>query len=75
MSHVFESQTLLDIHVSYKVLPADPEHDLPQQVDITDAYVLVHGPRAKKPRKVHVLGALDESAIINLEDEIQETLS
>jgi len=74
MSHVFESQTLFNVHIRYTILPPDPEHFLPQQVEITDAYILVHGPRAKKPRKVRVLGALDESAIINLEDEIQETL-
>jgi len=74
MSHVFESQTLFDIHVRYSVLPQDPDFDLPQQIDITDAYILVLGPRATKPRRVRVLGALSESALINLEDEIQETL-
>lgn len=74
MSPVFETQTMLDVHVVYDVLPEDPEHDLPRQIDITDAYVFVRGPRTNKSRKVHVLGALSESALINLEDEIAETL-
>jgi hypothetical protein len=72
MSPVFETQTLLSLHVRYDVLPA--ENDLPTQIDITDAYVLVHSTKAKRPRKVRVLGALSESDIINLEDEIQESL-
>lgn len=65
----FETQLLVDVEVGYDLLPA--QENLPDQVDIT--YVNVHTKDAKgKIRKVNILGALDESALINLEDEILE---
>lgn len=66
----FETQLLVDVEVGYDLLPA--QENLPDQVDIT--YVNVHTKDTKKGkiRKVNILGALDESALINLEDEILE---
>lgn len=67
----YSTQMLLDVEIGYDLLPA--QENLPDQVDIT--YVNVHTKDAKgKLRKVNVLGALDESALINLEDEILEAL-
>jgi hypothetical protein len=73
MSRAFETQQLFDIQVLYDILPE--EGDLPQQVDITSVAINVINPTTGKVRKVQVLGALSESDVINLEDEIQENLS
>lgn len=65
-----ETQLLLDVEVSYDILPA--QENLPEQIEVTQ--VIVHTTDQKgKTRKINVLGALDESALINLEDEIQES--
>ena len=64
------TQMLVDVEIGYDLLPA--QENLPEQVDIT--YVNIHTLGSNgKLRKVNVLGALDESAIINLEDEILES--
>lgn len=64
-------QLLLDAEVEYDLLPA--QENLPDQVDVKS--VLITTTNNGKTRKVNVLGALDESALINLEDEILEALS
>jgi hypothetical protein len=67
----YQTQLLLDVEVGYDVLPA--QEGLPTQVDIT--YVNVLTQSKGKIRKVNVLNALDESALVNLEDEILENLN
>jgi hypothetical protein len=64
------TQLTLDVNVQYDILPA--EDDLPQQIDITAIYLLLATQNPEKFRRVNILGALSESEIINLEDEIQE---
>lgn len=67
----YSTQMLLDVEIGYDLLPA--QENLPDQVDIT--YVNVHTKDARgRTRKVNILGALDESALINIEDEILEAL-
>jgi len=56
----------------YDLLP--PEGELPLQVDIQAVYVSLATPNPEKFRRVNLLGALSESEIINLEDEILLTL-
>lgn len=68
----YATQMLLDVEIGYDLLPA--QENLPDQVDITYVNVTTTDSRGK-PRKVNVLGALDESALINLEDEILEALT
>jgi hypothetical protein len=67
-----ESQLLLDVEVGYDLLPA--QENLPDQIDIKYINVVTQD-KTGKPRRVNVLGSLDESALINLEDEILEGLS
>lgn len=64
-------QLLLDAEVEYDLLPA--QENLPDQVDVKS--VLIATTNNGKTRKVNVLGALDESALISLEDDILEALS
>jgi hypothetical protein len=66
-----ELQLLLDVEVGYDLLPA--QENLPEQIDVKYISVLTKGKKGKG-RKVNVLGALDESALINLEDEILEEI-
>lgn len=66
-----ELQLLLDVEVGYDLLPA--QENLPEQIDVKYVNVLTKGKKGKG-RKVNVLGALDESALINLEDEILEEI-
>lgn len=61
-------QLLLDVEVEYDLLPA--QENLPEQVDVKKVVVITTND--EKPRKVNVLGALDESALVNLEDDILE---
>jgi len=67
----YTTQLLVDVEVGYDLLPA--QENLPEQVDINS--IKVHSLATNgRVRKISVLGALDESAIINLEDEILEAL-
>ena len=66
-----QTQMYLDVEVSYDILPA--QENLPNQVDIKQVIVHTIGHKGKA-RKINILGALDESALINLEDEILEAL-
>lgn len=69
---MISTQLLLDVDVGYDFLPA--QENLPDQVDIKFVNVRTVGANGK-PRKVNVLGALDESALISLEDDILEALA
>jgi hypothetical protein len=64
------TQLTLDVNVQYDILPA--EDDLPIQIDITAVYLLLATKNPEKFRRINILNALSESALINLEDEIQE---
>tara|TARA_R100000988_G_C3947604_1_gene139425 strand:- start:386 stop:568 length:183 start_codon:yes stop_codon:yes gene_type:complete len=59
----------LPIEVKYEVLPA--EHGLPLQIDILSIKVEVMSNKKRK-RKVELLHTLNESEIMQLEDEISE---
>ena len=61
----------LTIEVEYILLPA--EHGLPEQIEITSVGLDVVGP-AGKARRVELLHSLDESDILQLEDEIEDEL-
>jgi hypothetical protein len=67
-----ESQLLLDVEVGYDLLPA--QENLPDQIDIKYINVVTQD-KTGKTRRVNILSNLDESALINLEDEILEGLS
>jgi len=69
---MISTQLLLDVDVGYDFLPA--QENLPDQVDIKFVNVRTVGANGKT-RKVNVLGALDESALINLEDDILQALA
>lgn len=66
------TQITFDVVMRYDLLP--PEGELPLQVDIQAVYVSLATPNPEKFRRVNLLGALSESEIINLEDEILLTL-
>ena len=71
---VHKSSIDLEVDVEFVVLPA--MNNFPVQVDIKSVYIL---PRpssgvSKKPRKKDILNLLSESQIVNLEDEILESL-
>lgn len=70
MSDTSTTFLTLPIELKYQVLPE--EDGLPEQIDITDAIIMVTGPTGRK-RKVNLIHSLSESEIISLEDEIQET--
>jgi hypothetical protein len=59
----------LPISVEYAVLPA--LYGLPEQIEITSVGLDVVGPSGKT-RRVELLHSLDESTILQLEDEIEE---
>lgn len=67
-----ETQLLLDVEVGYDLLPA--QENLPDQIDIKYINVVTQD-KTGKTRRVNILSNLDESALINLEDEILEGLS
>lgn len=68
MSHVFKTQVLLDVTLKYDILPE--EDDLPEQIDVLDAWLTITNPETGKTRKVHMLHAISESDLITIEDEI-----
>ena len=55
--------------VEYEVMPA--EHGLPEQIDILSVSIKVKGKNGRT-RKVELIHTLDESEILQLEDEINE---
>ena len=55
--------------VEYEVMPA--EHGLPEQIDILSVAIEVRGKNGRK-RKVELIHTLEESEILQLEDEINE---
>jgi hypothetical protein len=55
--------------IEYVVLPA--LYGLPEQIEITSVGLDVVGPSGKT-RRVELLHSLDESTILQLEDEIEE---
>lgn len=61
----------LTIEIEYLRLPA--EHGLPEQIEITSVGLDVVGP-AGRTRRVELLHSLDESTILQLEDEIEEDM-
>ncbi len=65
---IHETTIGVNVEVDYKILPPEPP-DLPLQVDIVGIYLVIAGGKAK-PRRVNIMGALSESDIIGLEDEI-----
>lgn len=65
----YQTQILIDVEVSYDFLPA--QQNLPNQVDIQQVVVQSIGHKGNV-RKINIVGALDESALINLEDDVLE---
>ena len=61
----------MTIEVEYSRLPA--EHGLPEQIEITSVGLDVVGPTGKT-RRIELLHSLDESTILQLEDEIEEDI-
>lgn len=61
----------LTVSVEHALLPA--EQGLPEQIEITSVLLDVVGP-AGKVRRIELLHSLDESTLIQLEDEIAEEL-
>ena len=55
--------------VEYEVMPA--EHGLPEQIDILSVTIEVKGKNGRT-RKVELIYTLDESEILQLEDETNE---
>ncbi len=65
---IHETTIGVNVEVEYDILPPEPP-DLPLQIDVTGVYLIISGGKAK-PRRVNIMGALSESDIIGLEDEI-----
>jgi hypothetical protein len=72
MSQTYKAVLSLEVDVEYRVLP--PDGDIPQQIDITGVFTTVNNPDLGRVRRSNILHSLTESEIINLEDEIEETL-
>ena len=60
----------LDVEVKYQTLGAEPEHGLPEQIDLTAVSFTMQGKSRK--RKVDILQILSEQEVLSLEDEIEE---
>ena len=60
----------LDVEVKYQTLGAEPEHGLPEQIDLTTVSFTMPGKSRK--RKVDILQILSEQEVLSLEDEIEE---
>ena len=60
----------LDVEVKYQTLEAEPEHGLPEQIDLTAVSFTMQGKSRK--RKVDILQILTEQEVLSLEDEIEE---
>jgi hypothetical protein len=60
----------LDVEVKYQTLGAEPQHGLPEQIDLTAVSFTLPGKSRK--RKVDILQILTEQEVLSLEDEIEE---
>jgi len=63
----------IPVEVVYKVMPAVMKNGdpwIPEQIDIQKVILK----RRKKGRKIDVLGMLEESALLAMEDQISESL-
>ena len=60
----------LDVEVKYQTLGAEPQHGLPEQIDLTGVSFTLPGKSRK--RKVDILQILSEQEVLSLEDEIEE---
>ena len=60
----------LDVEVKYQTLGAEPQHGLPEQIDLTSVSFTMQGKSRK--RKVDILQILSEQEVLSLEDEIEE---
>jgi hypothetical protein len=59
-----------DVEVKYQTLEAEPEHGLPEQIDLTSVSFTMQGKSRK--RKVDILQILSEQEVLSLEDEIEK---
>lgn len=59
----------LDVEVDFDIIPPLDGPDIPLQVDIIGVYLRVASSQ-NKSRRVNILGALSESEVIAIEDEI-----
>jgi hypothetical protein len=59
----------LDVEVKYQTLGAEPQHGLPEQIDLTGVSFTLPGKSRK--RKVDILQILTEQEVLSLEDEIE----
>ena len=59
----------LDVEVKYQKLGAEPQHGLPEQIDLTGVSFTLPGKSRK--RKVDILQILSEQEVLSLEDEIE----
>ena len=59
----------LDVEVKYRTLGAEPQHGLPEQIDLTGVSFTLPGKSRK--RKVDILQILSEQEVLSLEDEIE----
>jgi hypothetical protein len=59
----------LDVEVKYQTLGAEPQHGLPEQIDLTGVSFTLPGKSRK--RKVDILQILSEQEVLSLEDEIE----
>ena len=70
---MFQTNLQLSVDIAFEVLPA--ENGLPSQIEITAVYLDATSKKSKSGKgRIDILRSLSESEIINLEDEIAETL-
>ena len=60
----------LTIEAKYQKLAAEPEHGLPEQIDLTSVTFTLPGKSRK--RKIDILPILDEQEVMYLEDAIED---
>ena len=72
MTNILKTSLTLtfDVEVKYQKLGAEPEHGLPEQIDLTSVSFTMQGKSRK--RKVDILQILSEQEVLSLEDEIEE---
>ena len=72
MTNILKTSLTLtfDVEVKYQTLGAEPEHGLPEQIDLTAVSFTMQGKSRK--RKVDILQILSEQEVLSLEDEIEE---
>jgi hypothetical protein len=60
-----------DVEVEYQNLEQDLEHGLPEQIDLTAVNITLTG-KTKRKRKVDILQLLNESEVMDLEDQLEK---